>query len=122
MATKVTLRNEETTIERLKLKAETDLIAALIQYRESTKAAGRHKLSAWANVELVRIAMLASDVSSDLLIEEAISAFHRSGVAHQKITTDMLRKFRSTLRDDELEALLAAYMKPGDIFVQGSYD
>src|SRR6266403_6179345 len=118
MATKVTLPNEETSIERLKLKAETDLIAALIQYRESTKAAGRHELSAWANVQLVRMAMLASDVSSDLLMEEAISVFHRSGVAHQEFTTDMLWKFRGTLRDYELEALLAAYtstvVEPGD--------
>jgi hypothetical protein len=108
MATKVTLRNEETTIERLKLKTETDVIAALIHYRESTKAAGRHNLSEWANKALVCMAMLASDVSEDLLIEEAISSFHRSGVAPKALTDRLMREFRSTLRDDELEALIDA--------------
>jgi hypothetical protein len=108
MATKIALRNEETTIERLKLKPETDLIAALIQYRESTKAAGRHKLSAWASKELVCMAMLTCDVSSDLLIHEAISAMYRSDVEAPALAERIMRDFRSTLSDTELETLLEA--------------
>ncbi|HZV89562.1 MAG TPA: hypothetical protein VFF95_18585 [Candidatus Binatus sp.] len=107
MAKKATLRNEETTVERSKLKAKTDLIAALIQYRESAKAAGRYKLSDWAHVQLARVATF-SHVSEDLRLQDAVAAFHKSCVAPQSFTEDMLRGFRNTLRDDELEALLDA--------------
>jgi hypothetical protein len=107
MPTKVVLKNQETTVERLKLDASSDLIAALIQYRESTKAAGREALSEWANKALVCMAMLASNVSEDMRVEEAISAFHRSGVAPKALTVRLMQEFRSTLRDDELEALIA---------------
>jgi hypothetical protein len=108
MATKVVLRNEETTLERLKLKANSDLIAALIQYRESAKAAGRYRLSEWANLALARVAAL-SHVSEDLRLQDAITLFHNSSNAGARIlAVDLLSGFRSTLRDDELEALIDA--------------
>ena len=94
-------------IERTKLKAKSDLISALIQYRESTKAAGRYPLSDWANVQLARIAAF-SHVSEDLKLQDSIAAFHNSGVVPKQITVNMLSEFRSTLRDDELERLTDA--------------
>jgi hypothetical protein len=103
MAT-ITLRNEETNTERLKLKPETDLIAALIQYRESTKAAGRHKLSEWAHVQLARVAAF-SHLNEDLKMVEAIVAFQATCIAPEALNQDMRDEFKSLLSADELEAL-----------------
>jgi len=108
MATKVTLRNEETTVDRLKLKAYSDLISALIQYRESARAAARPALWGWASDKLSQLAAL-SQVSEDLRLQEAIAAFHNSNVAGASgLAEDLLREFRTMLTDPELEALIDA--------------
>src|SRR6266481_5168598 len=86
-------------VEYQRRKAKTDLIAALIQYRESSKAAGRYPLSEWAHVTLARVAAYCH-VSEDLRLQEAIAAFHKSGAATVKFGEDLLREFRTTLRDD----------------------
>jgi hypothetical protein len=92
----------------LKLKPETDLIAALIQYRESTKASGRRKLSAWANRKLAEVAG-TSHVNQDVLLQDSIAVYHNTANGDERIfAVELLREFRSTLRDDELEALLDA--------------
>ena len=107
MATKVTLRNEETTIERLKLKAYSDLISALTQYRESARAAARPALWGWAQMQLARVAAL-SHVSEDLRLQEAITVFRNSGFVPVFVAENMLREFRTMLSDHELEALVDA--------------
>jgi hypothetical protein len=121
MATTLVLRNEGTDVERSKHKAKSDLISALIQYRESAKAAGRCSLSEWAHVKLAQVAAL-SHVSEDVRVEEAVTAFHNSHVAPKAFAVDMMREFRSLLRDDELESLVSAHVAPGDILVQVSHD
>jgi len=113
MATKVILRNEETTLERLKLKAESDLIAALIQYQESARAAGRPAMWGWANDKLRQLAAL-SQVSEDLRLQEAIAEFRNSGFAPAFVAEDMLREFRTMLSDRELEALVDATATTGN--------
>jgi hypothetical protein len=84
------------------------LIAALIRYRESAKAAGRYKLSEWAHVKLAQVAAF-SHVSEDALLQNAIAMYHNnSSDGRRDFAVELLREFRSTLRDDELEALLEA--------------
>lgn len=99
-------------IERSKHKANNDLISALIQYRESTKAAGRYPLSEWAHVQLARI-VAQGHVSEDLQLQDAIAAYHSAG--GRDFAIQLLREFRSTLRDDELEALIDATAVPQSI-------
>src|SRR5258706_15688354 len=93
--------------EQYKRNATGELIAALIQYRESAKAAGRYPLSEWAHVTLARV-VAYSHVSEDLRLQEAIAAFHKSGAATVNFGEELLRGFRTTLRDDELERLTDA--------------
>ncbi|SRR6266404_1926013 len=108
MATKVTLRNEETTTERLTLKAYSDLISALIQYRESARASVRPALSGWADEKLRELGSFCFQVGEDLRLQEAIAAFRNSGFAPAFVAEDMLRQFRTMLSDRELEALIDA--------------
>jgi hypothetical protein len=108
MATKVTLRNEETTFERLKLKAHSDLISALIQYRESAKAAGRYALSGWADDKLRELGISATQEAEDLRLQEAIAVFRNSGFVPAFVAENILREFRTMLSDHELEHLIEA--------------
>jgi hypothetical protein len=56
-------------------------------------------------------------VSEYLRLQEAIAAFHKSGVAPAHVGEELLRQFRTMLSDNDLEELLKA--TPA---VRGSYD
>jgi hypothetical protein len=84
------------------------LLGALIRYRESAKVAGRYKMSEWANIALARVAA-SSHVTEDVLLQNAIAIYHNnSSDGKREFAVELLREFRSALRDDELEALLEA--------------
>ena len=94
--------------KKLEKMSKGFLIAALIRYRESAKAAGRYKLSEWANVKLAQVAA-SSHVTEDVILQNAIAVYHNNASdGERSLAVELLREFRSTLRDDELEALLDA--------------
>jgi len=94
--------------KKLEQMSKGFLIAALIRYRELAKVAGRYKLSEWANVKLAQVAA-SSHVSEDVQLQNAIAVYHNySSNGGRILAEELLRDFRSTLRDDELEALIDA--------------
>ena len=94
--------------KKLEFIARGHLLSALIRYREAAKVAGRYKLSEWANVKLAQVAASAH-VSEDVQLQNAIAVYHNySNDGKRSFAEELLREFRSTLRDDELEALIDA--------------
>jgi hypothetical protein len=95
------------TVERYQLKAKSDLISALIQFRAVAKTAGRKQAAKWVERRIAEVAALPG-LSEDLALQDAIVEFHNSGAAPKIFSEEMLRQFRTMLTDDELEALIDA--------------
>lgn len=91
--------------EREKLKAYSDLIAALTKYRALARKAGRKRLAKWADRTIAQVAGYLH-VHEDLALQSAIAAFHYSGSASVAFDEDLLRGFRKTLTTHEFNALL----------------
>jgi hypothetical protein len=100
---RMTLQDEAAAI-RYKQKAHSDLIAALIQYRESSKVSGRPAMWAWAQIQLDRVVRW-SHLNEDLKLVEAIVAYQATGIVPDGPTQDMLDSFKSLLSSEELKAL-----------------
>jgi hypothetical protein len=84
------------------------LIAALIRYRESSIAADRPAMAGFAGNAL-RELVDTSHVGEDILIQNAIAIYHNNTTGDEQIrAVELLRDFRSSLTDAELEALLDA--------------
>ena len=59
----------------------------------------------------MKLAQLAasSHVTEDVILQNAIAVYHdNASEGGRSLAVELLREFRSTLRDDELEALLDA--------------
>lgn len=87
---------------------KSELIEALLVYRQTALAAGRPWMAGWAGLTLAKLTA-TSQTEQDALLQHRIATYHDSASGDERtLAAELLSEFRSSLTDVELEALLDA--------------